>query len=120
MAPIVLPSPNLAFNGDNTKLIATVSSDDPKWAISMQHTDEFVYKWNVWADGQAFNENFGSTNLFDLTRLPKAAIENSVKQYTIVCSVQHTVQLGSSLVLTSALSKPTTMQVSIDAAGNIT
>lgn len=120
MAPIVLPSPKLAFNGENTKLIATVSSDDPKWAISMQHTDEFVYKWNVWADGQAFNENFGSTSLFDLTRLPKAAVEGAVKQYTVVCAVQHSVQMGSSLVLTSALSEPTMMQVSVDSAGNIT
>lgn len=120
MAPIVLPTPKLAFNGDNTKLIATVSSDDPKWAISMQHTDEFVYSWSVLADNQPFYDNFGSTNLFDLTRLPKATIEGAKKQYTIICAVKHTVQLGSSLVMTSDGSEAGMMTVSIDAAGNIT
>jgi hypothetical protein len=76
MYPIQLPQPTLALGGDNTQLIATVESTEPKWAISMKHKSEFKYSWSVSKNNEQQMPGLltETGNIADLTKLPKPSV----------------------------------------------
>lgn len=123
MYPIQLPTPTLALNG--TKLIATVDSDDLKWAISMKHKDEFKYTWSVSKNNeqQMYGILTETGNEADLTKLPKPSVAGSQIQYSISCNVKHVVTppKGSAMTEQSSFAAlSNTFSVLVDDQGNIT
>ena len=123
MYPIQLPQPTLALNG--TKLTATVTSDDPKWTISMKHTDEFKYSWSVSKNNEQqlvgiLTETGPDA---DLTKLPKPSVAGTYIQYSISCNVKHIVTppKGSAMTEQASLAAlSNNFLVVVDDKGNIT
>lgn len=123
MYPIQLPQPTLALN--DTKLTATVTSDDPKWAISMKHTDEFKYSWSVSKNNEQqlvgiLTETGPDA---DLTKLPKPSVAGTYIQYSISCNVKHIVTppKGSAMTEQASLAAlSNNFLVVVDDKGNIT
>lgn len=123
MYPIQLPQPTLALN--DTKLTATVASDDPKWAISMKHTDEFKYSWSVSKNNEQqlvgiLTETGPDA---DLTKLPKPSVAGTYIQYSISCNVKHIVTppKGSAMTEQASLAAlSNNFLVVVDDKGNIT
>lgn len=125
MYPIQLPQPTLALGGDNTQLIATVESTEPKWAISMKHKSEFKYSWSVSKNNEQQMPGLltETGNIADLTKLPKPSVAGTKIQYSISCNVKHVVTPPKGSAMTeqasfAALSN--TFSVLVDDKGNIT